>query len=88
MNDHKLEVEKREKSPVNKSKVAKNATRKANKLKLGRRPDPATERMIFRLTPAEKSEIEALAIESNRTYSNYVRDVMLKHLASVAPPKK
>jgi hypothetical protein len=72
---------------VNKTDVSKSAPRKVSKLKVVRRLDPATERMAFRLSPAEKIHLQQLASEVNRTDSNYIRDVMLKHLASVASPK-
>jgi hypothetical protein len=88
MNDHKSEVEKKGEQPVNTKKVKKNASRKTTKLKPGRRPDTASERMAFRVTPVEKLELQRLAIEANRTDSNYIRDVMLKHMASSAPPKE
>jgi hypothetical protein len=79
----------REIHPVNKKKAAKNAARKSNKLKSPRRYDPATERMAFRVTPQMRIAIQEAAIADHRTDSNYIREVMAKHLASLAkPPEK
>jgi hypothetical protein len=87
MHDHNLKVDKKGDTPVNKKKAAKNASRKTSQGKLVKRLDPATERMAFRLSTAEKAHLQQLASSENRTDSNYIRDVMLKHFASVAPPK-
>jgi hypothetical protein len=73
---------------VNKKKTAKNATRKSNQLKPVRLRDQATERLAFRVTPETKAAIQEAAIKDGRTDSNYIREVMLRHLASLAPPEK
>jgi predicted DNA-binding protein len=73
---------------VNKKKDAKSAQRKSVKLKLARRFETATERMAFRLTTEQKAKIQEAAIADGRTDSNYIREVMLKHLASIAPFEK
>jgi hypothetical protein len=71
----------REISPVTTKRAAtkKTIARKPT-LKLGRRPDPATERMAFRLTLAEKKILHTRALETNRSDSSYIRDVVVKHL--------
>ena len=83
MYDQDLEVDKKGDQPVNIKKNAKKSARKntiAKRGKPGRKLDPATERMAFRLTPDEKGRLEALATAHNRSWSNYIRDVMVKHL--------
>ncbi len=70
---------------MNKKEAAKNALRKSIKLKAGRRFDPATERMAFRVTPKEKEEIQEAAIAEGRSDSNYIRGVLLKHLRPPPP---
>lgn len=80
MHDHKLEVEKKGEIPVNTKKVKKNVTRKAKKLKPVKRFDPATERMGFRVTPAEKFHLQQLAIEAGQTDSKYIRELLITHL--------
>jgi hypothetical protein len=73
----------RDSTPVNKKKTAKNTARKSAAAKKPRRFEPATERMAFRSTPAMKAAIQAEAIKARRTDSNYIRDVIAKHLESL-----
>jgi hypothetical protein len=87
MNDHNLAVDKKGDTPVNNKKAMKNAARKRPvKIKPSRRIDAATERMAFRVTKEMKVQIQQAAIDAVRTDSNYIREVMSKHLASLPPP--
>lgn len=66
-------------------KAAKRVTEA--KRKRGPKPDPASERMAFRLTLDEKGHLHTLAVNDRRTDSNYIREIVLKHLKENPPPE-
>lgn len=73
---------------MNKKTVKKAAKRvTSTKRKPGPKPDPASERMAFRLTLAEKEHFHQLAVAANRTDSNYTRDLVVNHLKENPPPE-
>lgn len=88
MNDHNSEVDKQKgESPVNTKKAKKNAARKSPMpIPLTDKPELYSVRMAFRGPERLREFIEAQAIAENRSESNYICRVMLRHMASHAPP--